>query len=193
LKRNENSEQIVMPRKKRGGISFLSLILMAGLLVALTVIFIQWRQINKVDKRRLRVLQGETLPAFELIPLDNTFKTPVDFSKGLSILICFKSECMCSSNNVAWKNLIHYFGDRVRAYGVIPTDKTTAEQLREGRKFNFPLFIPQNAELFQQQMMLSTGIEKTLLVVKNKVIELKTGTLSPEDFELLITTIKDNL
>lgn len=172
-------------------ISRSSVILTLIVLVCLIVIGFQAVKIKRLENNRFTFAPGESLPNLELLSLDNTPFKAADLAQGVTLLYCFKIPCSaCNSNLNSWNNIANFFGDRIKAVGIIPDGDPAALQLVEEKKISFPLYVPVDKMMLKKKMRLKMNTAQTIIVHNNKVMMIKLGDLSLDDLNDLVLTIK---
>lgn len=178
-------------RRKKEKISFLTAFLVLAFFGLVVVIGLQYIKNKRFEESYFSLVPGETLPALDLISLDN-IRVNLSEIKGPLALIIFKTPCTtCNANLNVWKNLAQYFGERVNMMGIISDGDTKAAAEFIGDKVaNFKIYMPMDKEAFKKQMRLKLNMAQTIIVYNNKVREVKLGVLSADDLNALIAAFK---
>lgn len=173
-------------------VSALTMVLTAIILVALVVIALQYLQIKRLKNEKQGLSVGDTLPALDLISMDNTHWDYNSLFYGVTLFISFKAPCTaCNPDISTFVNLKKYYGNKINILGVIPDGNQTGFQLQTEGKVNFPLYIPIEPREFRQKIRLLNNTEQIFLLDKNKIISVKSGLLSDDDVRELQAKIDE--
>lgn len=168
--------------------------------VVLALIGIIGSQIITIKNLRANAISlnpGESITKLDLISVKNEPFNETIFSSPknkLTMLCIFQTPCSsCSKALGAWKVLTNYFGDKITVIAIIPANAQNSSNISDAGQLNFKVYQPVDVEQFRNNMRLRTRLSQTILLQGKKVITVKIGDLDEEDFQSLVSTIKDIL
>ena len=172
----------------RNYIKFIPLLI----IIILSIFIIKLIGTNNSLKESLPYLiKGEKIKYFNLI--DNDGKKidekilKHDFP---SLIFIFSRPCSpCNKSITYWKRLSSILKGKVNVYGIVLSNATEAHSFSSNAKLNFPIFIPEDINIFIKNFRIKINLPETILY-KNGVVHLRLGEINYKDVTQIVRKAK---
>ncbi len=171
--------------------NYLIAVLIVTNIICLILIVIQNRTIDNLEMNTVSLAPGISLPPLDLSPINQPTEAE---SKKIKLIFIFKSPCSaCNANLSAWKRLAGYFEKKIDTLGIVLDGNFEAQRLMDDASVDFKLYVPEDVDRFKEKMHIKLNMAQTIIVLDNKVIYVRLGTLKHTDIEGILKTIKETL
>ncbi len=138
------------------------------------------------------LIVNETLPPFEFLSINEEKEESHAGEDSVPKLIyIFSRPCTrCDKNTIFLKKLYSILKGKVKFYGVVVADDSTAFNFAAKSKLPFPLFIPKDINAFVKSFRLSNNSSHLIIADNNKVQYVCIGTLTDVEVKHAIKLLR---
>ena len=168
----------------------LSLFLIGLVIILGIILYSTIKDQKKLTAELPNLLIGESVGEIELIPEDaasvNKFQMNIF---DIAAIFIFSRPCKpCNKNIPFWRRISAM--KKAEVFGIILEDVTEMDNFSESMNLNFRLYTPESIKEFEKRFRMKFSLAQTLLLKRGKVIYVKVGQLTTEDYFEIAKNLK---
>lgn len=163
-----------------------------------TIVFgfttIRLYQYNSNLKAALPYLfKDEIITSLDLINLKLEKNEKIQLpNSGATLIYIFSGNCVaCDNNRLFLKKYAKMLGDSIKIITIIPGKLSDAYDEVGKSSFVFPIFVPENLQLFKKKFRLKLNLPQVIILSGRKVKHVRLGNMSGEDAVEVIGILKN--
>lgn len=161
--------------------------LLSGFLIALVIflsllLYLNMQSKEKITNELASLQVDESIDEMALISEDGTTVNRFKMSTyETAAIFIFSRPCSpCNKNIPFWRRLSSL--KKADIFGIIVDEPTKMVNFSESMNLNFKLYAPFDINIFKEIFRLKFDLAQTLLLKHGKIIYVKVGELTPQDY-----------
>lgn len=167
-------------------ILLIAVVIFLGLLL-----YLNMQSKEKIADELVNLQVDESIDEMVLISEDGTTVKRFKMSTyEMSAVFIFSRPCSpCNKNIPFWRRIASL--KKADILGIIVEDATKMANFAESMDLNFKLYCPEDISKFKENLRLKFDLAQTLLLRQGKIIYVKVGELTPQDYFEIASKLKN--
>jgi len=146
------------------------------------LLYLNMQSKEKLVDKLANLQVGESIDEMALISEDGTTVNRLNVrTYEMTAVFIFSRPCSpCNKNIPFWRRISSL--KKAEIFGIIVEDVTKMANFAESMNLNFKLYCPEEINKFKENFRLKFDLAQTLLLMHGKIIYVKVGDLTPQDY-----------